>query len=219
MRSQALDGYRLLLESAIAGLFFAIVARLIVYVTALAFPCVPNCWFRVAPNYPYLGTAVGSALLGFSVAYPINRIAQALGQTAAKTQKYAIERFGSQIHILLQAAANEEKPITFTLDNRKVYIGIVTGAPSLRPTDTSLSIIPWLSGYREPDTLNLIFTVNYLRVYQEQQLDPRDFVLVVPLSSIRMAGFFDPSVYPSFIVEEEDGPDESTQPMLSLAAE
>lgn len=206
MRSQALDGYRLLLESAIAGLWFGIAARLIAFLLSRFLPGLERTWLEIAPHYDYLGTAIIAAALGVLSARPLNWFLESTGILRVEAaRRRAVEQAGSRIHILLQTASNEERPVAFTLDNRKVYIGLVTGAPGLRPTDTSLTIIPFLSGYRETETMNLVFTVDYLRVYEEQQLDPREFQLAVPVSAIKTVGFFDPAVYAAFNVEADDG--------------
>src|SRR4051794_41018297 len=105
IRSQALDGYRLLLESAMAGLCFAMLSRLVVNGIAAALPSARAAWESVAPQFPYLGTAVGAALIGFLAPYPLNLIFRLFGRTPERDRKVAIERGGSQIHILLQTAA------------------------------------------------------------------------------------------------------------------
>jgi hypothetical protein len=104
---------------------------------------------------------------------------------------------------LVHTAAREERPISLTLDNRKIYVGLIVDAPNLEAHDAFLSLVPWFSGYRDKDTLALIFTVDYLRVYEAQNLEKYSFRVVVPISSIRMISFFDPSVYPAFVVEDE----------------
>ncbi len=63
-------------------------------------------------------------------------------------------------------------------------------------------LVPWFSGHRDKDALTLVFTVEYLRVYEREHLDPYEFRVVIPVPSIRMISFFDPAVYPAFVVDE-----------------
>ncbi len=130
-RSQRLDGYRLLVESALVGVVLTFVSRfLVVGVNVLS--GVRFYWFALAPqDIPFLGTAAA-------------------------------------------------------------------------PHDTYLSITALYSGYRSKETLELTFTVDYLTVFRKhEELNPDDFRVVVPLASIRMASFFDETVYPEFRLESD----------------
>jgi hypothetical protein len=49
--------------------------------------------------------------------------------------------------------------------------------------------------------MELVLTVPYVNVYEQHQLDPSSFKVIVPVGSIRMASLFDHSVYPAFHVE------------------
>ena len=120
-----------------------------------------------------------------------------------EAQFSAISRHGNHMLRLVHTAAREERPVSLTLDNRKFYVGIIVDAPNLEAHDAFLSLVPWFSGCRDKDTLALTFGVDYLRVYEQQHLEMYQFRVVVPIASIRMVSFFDPSVYPAFVVEEE----------------
>ena len=126
-------------------------------------------------------------------------------------QAKAIDRHGNDLLRLLHTASLEEKPVSVSLENGKVYIGVVAAAPSLAPQDTYLSITPFYSGYRDRETNELILTVDYLAVYEKKNLDAYDFRVVLPMANIRVASFFDQSIYPSFIVEsDQPQPDQPT---------
>jgi hypothetical protein len=100
--------------------------------------------------------------------------------------------------------------VSISLDNGKFYVGLVAAAPNLEPHDTFLSITPFYSGYRDKETHRLMFTVDYLKVYDKHALDPEDCRVVVPMSSIRMASLFDQAAYPAFIVESD--PESESEP-------
>jgi hypothetical protein len=98
----------------------------------------------------------------------------------------------------------KKRPYRFHWTTARTTLGLVAVAPSLAPHDTYLSIIPLYSGYRNQDTQELKFTVNYLEVYERQGLDKTVFRVVLPIASIRMASLFDHSVYPAFCVESDE---------------
>jgi hypothetical protein len=211
-RSQRLDGYRLLVESAFAGVLLTCVARLLV-IFANRFPSMQAIWSGVAPNIPFLGTAAVSLLLSFVTPYIFNIVLDKTGvMSRLDAQTSAIERYGNHLLRLFHAASMQEKPVSVALDNGKVYIGLVAAAPNLEPHDTFLAITPFYSGYRDRETLRLMLTVDYLSVYDKQDLNPEDFRVVVPVSSIRMASFFDQTVYPAFVLEPDPlQPESSTR--------
>ena len=70
-RSQRLDGYRLLMESAFAGLLLTLVARVVV-LFAQRWPLIQSAWSDLAPGVPFLGTTAASLLLGIAAPYVLN---------------------------------------------------------------------------------------------------------------------------------------------------
>lgn len=201
MRSKSLDGYRLLLESAMMGVVLSALARLIL-VGVDRYPFFRTAWKMVAPDLPYLGTACMAAFIGFVSPYLVNVVLQKTGVMVQEdAQGRALERHGNQIQKLLRQASVEERPVSLTLNNRKTYVGWVIESPGLTTTDAFLSIIPIFSGYRDKDTLELAFTTDYLSLYDNGQVKAEDFCVVIPVPSITMIGFFDYSIYPAFIIE------------------
>ena len=200
-RSQRLDGYRLLLEAAGVGFALTVVARILV-VSLRRWPPVKEAWLTAAPNIEFLGTATVAALLGLTVPYGVNWLLDATGWLPLKQARYrAILRNGNQLLRLLHTASAEERLIAVTLDNLKVYVGLIAEAPNLEPHNTHVTIIPFLSGYRVRETLELRLVTDYLAVYDERKLDPQNFGIALPIASIRMAGFFDQDLYAAFPVE------------------
>ncbi len=131
--------------------------------------------------------------------------------TLLEAKSKAIERHGNDLLRLLHTASLEEKTVSLSLDNGKVYIGVVAAAPNLAPHDTYLAVTPFYSGYRSRETNELVLTVDYLGVYNRENLEAKDFRVVLPMANIRVASFFDQSIYPSFIVES-DQPQPDSEP-------
>lgn len=157
---------------------------------------------------PFLGTTLIAVGFGFIVPHLLNGALSRLGWlTVEQARMRAIEKYGNHALRVMHTAEATERPVSITLDNRKVYIGFIAGAPNLEPHDCYVALIPFLSGHRDSTTLDLRLTVDYLRVYEQAGLDPQDFVLVLPVSNIRSISYFDHAVYPMFeIVEPEAKP-------------
>jgi hypothetical protein len=123
-------------------------------------------------------------------------------------QDWAIHHYGSNLLRLLHTATKYEMLVSVTLDNRKVYVGFVITAPNLQSNHQYVQLLPVLSGYRDTADLRLKFTTNYAQVYPEAyktgQLDPSDFIVIIPTISIRMASLYDPSI-PTKQFDVKDG--------------
>ena len=147
-RSQRLDGYRLLLESALAGVASMAFGRLLVLLLR-NFGWFNSFWADYAPDIPYLETACVSLILGVVSPHVLNFFLGVTGLlTKEEARLRAIRNHGNHLLQLLHTAYAEGRTVSLTLDNRKVYIGLVANAPNLEPHETFLTITPLLSGYR-----------------------------------------------------------------------
>jgi hypothetical protein len=202
IRSQALDGYRLLLESVLAGCVLGFVSYFSIALLDRREPQVRGYWHEYAPRMPYVATTIGVAIIGVCLPFLLNFLLKCIGITAERNRRWAVKRYGNALQRLLQEALDHERPICVTLENKKVYVGTVSSVPTLSPTDTYFSVIPFFSGYRDKDTLDLNFTVDYVKLY-DKGLSPDHFKVVLPIASIRGIAFFDPAAYPAFVIEQE----------------
>jgi hypothetical protein len=188
-RAQRLDGYRLVIESALAGLILYFAARIIEPWTP---PWTMAIIKNAAGNNSDLIDTVHVLALGlfspilvnFATAAWVRAISRdnedavdagADGISAAWTWvveparraalNWAVHRLGNDLLSLLHDAANRpserQMPIHLTLDNNKVYVGWVLRSPSLKLEDEYLSILPLASGYRDKDTLTTHLNVSY----------------------------------------------------------
>lgn len=109
------------------------------------------------------------------------------------------------IEALLVQAIDEGKLIFVTLKSRKVYIGYVA-APRMEHHDTQhLAIIPYISGYRDKDTLRYHEQHRYYELYLGQDitadsvpLNLSHFRHVIPMEQIEGVSLFDTDTYKSF---------------------
>jgi hypothetical protein len=214
-RAQRLDGYRLLLESALTGVGFAIIGRLAAKLLTASTWSLPrwlaNLWISLAPvDVPFLGSATMALSIALIAPFALNRLLHLCGWTRDAAQRDAIARSGNGLLKLLHRASNEERAVSITLSNRKVYVGMIVEAPNLEPHDRFVTIIPLFSGHRNSDTLELTFTVEYLKHYLDESLDWEDFIVVLPLDSVQMASFFDQKVYQQYFVGSPIAPEQIT---------
>lgn len=207
---------RLILTSALAGIFLLIAARLTTLLIASHFPNLVGIWKTLAP-FEYGGTAFGALALGLALPPVFNHIyprEKAYRRVVRKADTNALER-------LFIDAQDRSQPIILTLESGKVYVGLIQWTPpNPGATEEYIRILPILSGYRKDETHEIEFTTTYAPVIDQTVLNaktvhtgPRiedihqtqstslhlnDFVRVLPLSQIAMAGKFDHDAYRLF---------------------
>jgi hypothetical protein len=194
-RAQMLDGYRLLFHCSVAGAIILAVSRALV------------CFFRLFSLFwkyrplwnsygdiPYLGTFVLCIPVGIGSAKVWN-----LFVSRDQGRESAVETDGDSLMSLMQKALNGGRMLSITLESRKWYAGYLVDAPDLRPSEKYFSLLPVLSGYRDKDTLEARRTLRYDQVYEKiaegDGISPEDFVITLPLASVRTANLFDLAVY------------------------
>lgn len=106
---------------------------------------------------------------------------------------------------LLIQAIDEDRLIFVTLKSRKVYIGYVA-APRFEHSEMAhLSIVPYISGYRDKDTLRFIECHRYVDHYlqheitgESEPLNLQHFRNIIPMEQIESVSIFDTATYHSF---------------------
>lgn len=134
-----------------------------------------------------------------------NTAKQALENDEDRQKAYREMATQDGIEALLVQAIDEGKLIFVTLKSRKVYIGYVA-APRMEHHDTQhLAIIPYISGYRDKDTLRYHEQHRYYELYLNQDitadsvpLNLSHFRHVMPMDQIEAVSLFDTETYKSF---------------------
>lgn len=111
------------------------------------------------------------------------------------------------VESLLVQAIDENMLVFVTLKSRKVYIGYVA-APRIEHSHTQhLAIIPYISGYRDKDTLRYHEQHRYYELYlqkgitanqHERRLNLQHFRHVIPMDQVEAISLFDTDTYVSF---------------------
>ena len=167
-RAQLLDGYRLLFYCSIAGTVLLGVSRVLVCFAKLfpVFWYIRPAWGQFA-GVPYLGTFIGSLVLGILVPEVWNRFVDAEECHHKEVMQ------GDALLGLLQQAVDEERMVSISFENRKWYAGYVAEAPNLKPTEKYFKLLPVLSGYRDKDTLAARRTLSYEALLLSEIVSPQ----------------------------------------------
>ena len=76
--------------------------------------------------------------------------------------------------------------IMFSMKSRKVYVGQCQEFSVEHGKLNEIRIIPFLSGYRDKDTLDVNFTVNYMNHYKKYEHNPKEGYVKFSVLIIRM---------------------------------
>ena len=126
-------------------------------------------------------------------------------------QRKEIRKQDAILNIIIDAA-EQLHPVKISLKSRKAYIGLIQAEQFERPDLDDVTTIPFYSGHRDKDTLNIIFDSNYIKAYEKHygeifsndstnSLLPKDmqkleeFRIVIRLSEIESISFFDLAYY------------------------
>jgi hypothetical protein len=197
--AQRLDGYRLLFQSAIAGICLSALARLIdlsIDRTSIG-ASIHVLWAWFSP-FNYSAVSVLALLLGPACALLMN-----LFIGTARAKDIEIRQHGPSFTQLLHRAAKEKLLLSITLDSRKWYVGWVVESPNLDPQEFYFRVLPFISGYRDKDTLETVRSVFYQDVLRDTALDPEQFYVTLPLKDVKIAGLFNDDVYNAYFAESE----------------
>lgn len=123
------------------------------------------------------------------------------------------------VESLLLQAIDEDKLVFVTLKSRKVYIGYVAAPRTEHSQTQHLAIIPYISGYRDKDTLLYYEQHRYYELYlsenieaDSEPLDLQHFRHVIPMEEVETVSLFDTRIYKIFDRFSESKPLDSPAP-------
>lgn len=156
-----------------------------------------------------------SLLLAVFIAYEAgNKARKELEDENKRQAMYREMAAQDGIESLLVQAIDEDKLIFVTLKSRKVYIGYVA-APRIENSHTQhLAIIPYISGYRDKDTLRYHEQHRYYELYLSENITPDSIPLnlqhfrhVIPMEEVEAISLFDTATYKTFDRFSDGGED------------
>jgi hypothetical protein len=198
--AQRLDGYRLLFQSAIAGILLSVLARLAIICLIQTAPgqYLDQSWMLFSP-FNYSGTSAAALLLG-----PVIALLTNLFINKQKAWELEIRDHGNFFLRLLHQAQKDKQVISVTLDSRKWYVGWVAQAPNLDPQEQYFRLLPLISGYRDKDTLVIRRKVIYEDVLQDPTIESDQFVVTLPLKDVKIASLFNEDVYNTYFADTDE---------------
>lgn len=201
MRRQS--GRKVLFDSALVGVVLLAVGVLTAMGIDMLIPSVEPYWKAFAP-FDYSGASVislASGFIGYQVGNQIWSREDAVRKGVDDEDDYFEE-------LIIRALDNAEQ-VSITLGSGKVYVGLVICSGQHAYDRQFLRILPMVSGYRDPETKEMILTTYYAPVYKRLYLDgrnasiaPEDFEVVVSSDNIEIASIFDSRAYALFESQE-----------------
>ncbi|WP_410685962.1 hypothetical protein [Avibacterium paragallinarum] len=130
------------------------------------------------------------------------------------SQRYTdLGKSSGVLSVILESAITQI-PVKISLKSKKVYVGIVDSEQFEQADIDNVTIIPYLSGYRDKDTLFIHFDCNYVDVYNKYKItidgqedgdhNLRHFRTVIRLSEVESISLFNPEYYDDFSKLEEN---------------
>ena len=210
------SGYALFLVSALAGVFILAAGRLLMLLAPAGFQEVEAAWIVYAP-FEHSGLAACSLVIALVAPPVLNLLCPPRYAFAIATRRRA-GRIGLLLHRSLEGAGLVE----ITLASRKSYIGRIIYLHPWASSGIDVSMIPYMSGYRHQDTLELHVTTYYDRVL-EANLSAELLEVSFPYSQIASARPFDlanhalfastrASVHPTGATPNSDAPAATASP-------
>ena len=157
---------------------------------------------RTALPFRFSGSLVAAFMLGIGGGLLSN-----LRWHPADSVRRAVRNHGGDLRIFLHEMAVKGAPVSLTMKNRKVYVGLVMAPPALEEP-SYVSLLPTLSGYRDGQTLQLRFTTPYEHVYEDLEkrqteneeltIEIESFVIILPLGNVESANQFDDDAYAQY---------------------
>ncbi|HDR1190876.1 TPA: hypothetical protein QB286_002139 [Pasteurella multocida] len=116
-----------------------------------------------------------------------------------------LKETSSMLNLILEAAETQT-PLKVSLKSKKVYVGIVDSEQFEHADLDNITIIPYLSGYRHKDNLNIIFDCNYATVYEKHKIGItaegphtlRHFRILIRVAEIESISLFNLEYYEDF---------------------
>lgn len=119
---------------------------------------------------------------------------------------------GDFLSLLMRDCNKRDKMMEITLKNRKVYVGLPVSSPGPRlSTDQFIRILPFMSGYRDEESLQTRYSTHYDWASEPQNeryytnvlgLNSGDFAVTIARREIVSAKIFDEEVYVRFMTGE-----------------
>jgi len=152
----------------------------------------------VNSNLELAKIAITALFIGSWLHVPVNYF---LEKNKFKYIEKAIEN--NEFEQLLHHSLLNATPVSVTMENRKVYVGLVIGTFNPEHQRKSIKILPLLSGYRDNDNLQITFNTHYISIYDSitekeesiKNVSIDNFEIILPNEKIHSLSRFDFETY------------------------
>lgn len=202
-------GYHLFFGSAVAGILLFAVSHLAITLLHHYCSLSGTHWETLFPS-PHTDTVTLSVLLGFVSPYVWNFFYKA--ETGARK---AATDDGDGIELLITDSFRDYQFVEISLRTGKVYVGLPLEPAIAVQGEADVSLLPFISGYRDKETQELVLTSYYgpviRRALDAGEIEKADDLrVVVTLPEIVSARPFIPRVFERFRQQREaDGAGDS----------
>lgn len=189
--TRRVDGHRLLLFSACAGVVFLLIAVLIDAAAAKRYPGIVEFWGRHI-SYPHTGKTFIAFILGSTLWYPLNYF-----HSEYTHVERVLLKLGGPFEILLANAMSRRQLLMLKVKNDNIYVGYVNRNfnPTINPASLEMTLV--MRGYADKDTKEEVFDRFYLTTDQ-LKMNPLPFetlTVALPVSEVESAHLFDATEY------------------------
>lgn len=211
---QRLTRERILFESILVGLLIVVGGFLLrAFFDLVTDGCIVSFLLFYLNKLPfekplYFWTFVFSSLISLIIFWFINLIIEKYYPKSDQIIR-AVNKNGDEIEKLFKESAINGSLIQVTLKNDKVYVGFCEEIPIPKKTNY-LVICPYLSGYRNKDTKQMIITTEYKRVVDKFIADIKEKTgnevdeislntdIIIKQDEILTAGIYEQAIYDEF---------------------
>ncbi len=211
------SGYHVLFRSAVIGIFSYPVAYLIAWLLSSYLPKILvthiqflTGWVSVG-NIPAIQFQFLTGWISIGLCWGVARIKNRRSDKEEVEAEVATE-MGDFLSLLMRECNKRDKMIEITLKNRKVYVGLPISSPGPRlSTEQFIRILPFMSGYRDEETLEPHYSTHYEWVSEPTDerylknvldLESGDFAVTIARQEVVSARVFNEEVYVRFLTGE-----------------
>jgi hypothetical protein len=191
------QGYEWFFQTAAAGLLCFIVARGLIGAGYLLLPAPAEIWLQQwrASLLPFNFRFSLTFAVGLFPGWLIAAAALCVGRRLwDRLLRLFSERFAPSdynIDLFLYRCRQMKGALIFlTLDTGKVYVGVLTDyTEDLDDPERYIVILPWRSGFRDKDTLQVVFTTDYAAEAESEETFKAEEI-IIPTKQITSLGRF-----------------------------
>jgi hypothetical protein len=195
------QGYEWFFQTGAAGVLCFIVARILIAIGYVLLPVSAEVWLHtwresLLPfNFRFSLTFAIGLCPGWMIAAAALCVGRRIWDRLLRFFAETFKASNYNIDLFLYRCRQLKGALIFvTLDTRKVYVGVLTDyTEDLDDPERYIVILPWRSGFREKDTLQVVFTTDYASEAESEETFKAEEI-IIPTKQITSLGRFNPDL-------------------------